>query len=576
MCNGYGKRMPAEENVVDNQADQADATTLLQMQNAALQHDKTALTLQKESLRATITQLRHEIALFHKRLYGHRTEKSGTAEMQLMLGDLLKTEAELQRQLDAQVEAARNAAGNNGNDDSKTPTPRNKPTGRRDLSASNLPQVVVVFDDAVLEAQGCTVVGVEESRQLMYRPASHAVLVKQVKKYAKPTASGDTTIVTAQAPPSMFPRGMLHTSMVAQLIVSKFALGTPNYRLEKFIEHQVGKLDRGLMSRYQEEGGNTFGPTVYAAMWRAAIETAGVISTDATGALIQPLREEGGNKLPRGCNKGHFFTAVADEEHVLFAYLEKHTQAEVAKLFAGFKGFLQADASSVYHLLEHGPRTPSLDDDAHVESVGVTLVGCWAHLRRYFYDAAICKHDAGVRGLKRIGAIYAADKPFDKLPPAERQTMRDRYVRPMIDEFFVWVEEARREHRDRTLASKALGYAHNQAVELRRVLDDPRLPLDNTRAERNLRTIVVGRKNWMFYGSDIHAQAAAVLFTMIASCRLHKIEPQQYLDETMRLIPQWPPDRYIELSPARWIETRAKLVAEELAAPLAFFTIPPA
>jgi transposase len=79
----------------------------------------------------------------------------------------------------------------------------------------------------------------------------------------------------------------------------------------------------------------------------------------------------------------------------------------------------------------------------------------------------------------------------------------------------------------------------------------------------------------MFYGSDIHAQAAAALFTIIASCRLHKIDPQQYLDETMRLIPQWPRDRYIELAPAYWVATRAKLVAAELAAPLAFFTIPP-
>jgi transposase len=574
MYNRYGKRVPSVKNVVDNAAaSRADESTVV----ATLQNEITGLTLQNESLRATIVQLRHEIALFHKRLYGNRTEKSRTAEMQLMLGDLLKTQADLQRQLDAQVAAAKSAAGND-DDGGKSPTPRPKPTGRRDLSASTLPQVVVVFDDAAMEAQGCIVIGVEESRQLLYRPASHAVLVKRVKKYAKPMASGDTTIVTAAVPPSMFPRGMLHTSMVAQLIVSKFALGTPNYRLEKFIEHQVGKLDRGLMCRYQEEAGNTYGPTVYAAMWRAALTSAGVMSADATGGLIQPLQDGSDNKMPRGCKKGHFFTVIADEEHVLFAYLEKHTQAEVAKLFAGFNGFLQADASSVYHLLEHGRKAPDLDhdDDAHNESKGVTLVGCWAHLRRYFYEAAICKYPIGVTGLKRIGAIYAADKPFNKLPLDQRQAMRDIHVRSMIDEFFGWVDQARHEHRDRTLASKALGYAHNQAAELRRVLDDPRLPLDNTRAERALRTIVVGRKNWMFYGSDIHAQAAAALFTMIASCRLHKIDPQRYLDETMRLIPQWPRDRYIELAPANWVATRAKLVPAELAAPLAFFTIPTA
>ncbi len=99
-------------------------------------------------------------------------------------------------------------------------------------------------------------------------------------------------------------------------------------------------------------------------------------ATDATGALIQPLRDERDNKLPRSCKKGHFFTAVADEAHVLFAYLEKHTQAEVAKLFAGFNGYLQADASSVYHLLEHGRTVPQLDDAAPLADSGVTLVGC--------------------------------------------------------------------------------------------------------------------------------------------------------------------------------------------------------
>ena len=148
------------------------------------------------------------------------------AELQLMLGNLLAAGADLQCKFDTQVAAAQ-AAG--GNENGPVFVLRRKPKGRRDLSASTLPQVVVVFDDAVLEAQGCTVLGVEESWQLIHRPASHAVLVKQVKKYHPPTAANDTTIVTAAALLSMFPRGMLHTSLVAQLIVSKFAADTPNY-----------------------------------------------------------------------------------------------------------------------------------------------------------------------------------------------------------------------------------------------------------------------------------------------------------------------------------------------------------
>lgn len=125
------------------------------------------------------------------------------------------------------------------------------------------------------------------------------------------------------------------------------------------------------------------------------------------------------------------------------------------------------------------------------------------------------------------------------------------------------------------LATKALGYAFNQEVELRRVLDDGAIPLDNTRAERALRKIVVGRKNWMFYGSDTHAEAAAAIFSLIGSCRLHRIDPFTYFDEVLRLLPYWPRDRYLELAPVHWAATRARLDPDELAMPIGSFTVPP-
>ncbi len=154
--------------------------------------------------------------------------------------------------------------------------------------------------------------------------------------------------------------------------------------------------------------------------------------------------------------------------------------------------------------------------------------------------------------------------------------MRDAHVRPLIDSFFLWVKEARASADGRNLATRAIGYAHNQEAELRRVLDDGKLPLDNTRSERSLRKIVVGRKNWMFYGSDAHAENAAAIFSIIASCRLHSLNPQQYLDEILRILPYWPRDRYLELAPNNWLATRAKLDPDELNAPLCSFTIPAA
>jgi hypothetical protein len=240
---------------------------------------------------------------------------------------------------------------------------------------------------------------------------------------------------------------------------------------------------------------------------------------------VQPEKSSNGQR--QACKKGHFFTAVVDCDHVRFAYAEKHTQDFVKKVFGSFTGFLQCDASNVYDILERGP--PSEDDET------VTLVGCWAHCRRYFFEAAICKHQVGVQGLLRIRAIYAADDAFRKLPPVKRKAL-DTHVRPLIESFFERVKTARHATLGRSLATKALGYAFNQEQELRRVLDDGRLPLDNTRSERSLRKIVVGRKNWMFYGSDTHAESAAAIFSLIASCRLHRLDAEQYLDEILRVL----------------------------------------
>jgi transposase len=198
------------------------------------------------------------------------------------------------------------------------------------------------------------------------------------------------------------------------------------------------------------------------------------------------------------------------------------------------------------------------------------------HCRRGFFEAAICKYPVGIQGLMRIRALYATDDAFRSMPPAKRKLMRAEHLRPLLDDFFEWVKQSRSAADGRNLATKALGYAFNQEKELRRVLDDGRLPLDNTRSERSLRKIVVGRKNWMFYGSDTHAKSAAAIFSVIASCRLHGIDPEQYLDEILRVLPYWPKERMLELAPKNWNATRSKLRTDELDAPLCSFTIPAA
>jgi transposase len=527
---------------------------------ASLQSELVSLKLQIQSLHETIGNLTQENDLLRRRLLGNKTERSHTSEMQLTLGNLLEVQKALQEQLDEAVRKAAEEAEHNGGA-GDTSAKRKHGGGRPKLDASNLPRTIVEIKDATLE-ETAQRIGFDDSYLYLRKRGGWFVLVKRTIKYEVPSASGPSVLAAPQ-PESLFPKGLLHTSAVAYLLVQKFALGVPHHRLEQHMETEEVRIDRSTMCRYAEQAGGALGATIVQAMWQDAITNGSIISTDATSAMIQP--EKGSDGLRQACKKGHFFTAVSDCDHVLFAYVERHTQDAVKALFKGFKGYLQCDASNVYDILERGV------PDA---TASVALVGCFAHCRRYFFEAAICKYPVGVEGLARIGAMYAVDERFKKLPPAKRRQLRDTHLRPLLDDFFRWVHEVNLTLEGRNLATRALGYALNQQRELRRVLDDPRLPLDNTRSERSLRKVVVGRKAWMFYGSDTHAESAAALFTLIASCRLHRLDPEQYLDEVLRVLPYWSPDRYLELAPKFWATTRAKLDPKELEALLGPFTVP--
>jgi transposase len=542
----------------------ASLISTLQVEMLSVKTRLTERETQVDSLQETIVNLAHENELLKRRLYGTKTERLRTSENQLALGNLLDDEKQLQKQLNDAIANAK-AESDEPGEPAPPPTPKTKPKGRRDLLSSDLPRILVDIRDPRLE-QTAKHIGWDESPQLMYRRGGFAVLVKRTAKYEVIGKDGPT-VLGVDLPETLFPRGLLHSSVVAYILVQKFGLGVPHYRLEQHLLDQGVELDRGMMSRYVDEAGGSLGASVVHAMWQDAIQNAAVISTDATGAMVQPEKRKDGQR--QACKNGHFFTAIVDCDHVLFAYTERHTQEAVRQLFGAFKGFLQSDASNVYDILDRGPPKDDDADDA------IKLVGCWAHCRRYFFEAAICKYQVGLQGLLRIRAIYAADDSFRKLPPAKRKLARDEHVRPLIDAFFDWVKQARFAQHGRNLATKAVGYATNQEQELRRVLADGRLPLDNTRAERSLRKIVVGRKNWMFYGSNSHAESAAAIFSLVASCRLHRIDPQQYLDEVMRALPDWPKERYLELSPKHWAATRSNLNTAELDSPLCAFTIPP-
>jgi hypothetical protein len=394
-------------------------------------------------------------------------------------------------------------------------------------------------------------------------------------KYRVSEVATDTmpAIATAEMPAELVVRSLAAPSLLAHVVSDKLCDGLPLHRQEDRFARLGVRLDRGTMCRWLEDLGMTVGATVVAAMRADALAHAFCIATDATGVLVQPI--PGGDQVRRACRRGHYFVQIADADHVFFEYTAKETSAAVGELFRGFSGYVQADAKSVYDLLFRPPDQRAAPDRGEPDDAARHEVGCWSHLRRKLWEAAITKDVVAREGLARITRIFALDRAWRGKPAEEIKSLREVHLRPHTDAFFAWIEvEYDRVRDQRGLLRTALGYAHRQRDPLTRFYDDGRLKLDNNASERELRRVAVGRKNWLFVGSDDHAQAAGNLLTLIASARLHHLDPEAYLRDLFRVLPHWPRDRFLELSPRDWLRTRHRLDAAELERELGPLTVP--
>ncbi len=441
--------------------------------------------------------------------------------------------------------------------------PRSKPKGRRNLDDSELPEERVEITHPELEGKA-EVIGTEESWRLAYRRGG-AVRLRVVRKvYKQVDDAGAATITTADAPKELCARLLASPSMLAHILFEKYGMGVPFYRQEARLELEQASIDRSTMCRYSEDVGASLGAIVEAAAHEAR-QSAFCLSTDATGVAIQPEPLPDGKR--QACRKGHFFVVLADRDHIFFEYQPKHTSAAVCAMFRGFSGYIQADAHAIYDAVFRGEASAGADPPKEV--------GCWSHARRKFWEAAISKHKTGGDGLYRIRRMFELDASWAQLAPEKRKLERRRKLAPLIDEFFEWARGEQRVHTERGLVATALGYAVRQEQALRRFLEDGRLKMENNAAERGLRTIAVGRKNWLFFGADDNAAAAANIFSLIASAKLHDLEPETYLAELIRVMPYWPRDRYLELAPKYWAATRATLDPGQLANEVGPLDVPP-
>jgi len=526
---------------------------------------------ERDKLRHAYEQLKGHLELLRRRIFLAKAERIDTRQLELEFAETKAKLDQLTKELDHVNDGAPpddDAGGSGGGDEGRpASTEKPKPSGRRDLRDLDIPEERVEIVDPVLEGKAERI-GFEESCSLGHRRGGPVRIVMARATY-KVTVEGEPTeFVTVDKPKEIYERGILAPSFIAYLLTKKFRWGMPFHRLSLELASEGIALDDSTMCRYAEHVGATLG-CIVDAMAKEAKETAFCLSTDATGVAIQPVRLPDGKR--QACAKGHFFVVLADKDHVFFEYQPKHTSDAVCTMFRGFKGYIQADAHCVYDALFRG--------DARVEETDKPPdeVACWSHCRRKFWEAAVStKEPAAREALLRTRALFKLEEDWAHLAPKQRHERRQRVSRPMLDDFFAWADGVFERVRGvRGPLATAFGYAIRQRDALRRFLDDGRLRLENNASERALRSIAVGRKAWLFFGSGDHAQAAANIFSLIASCVLHGLDVESYLADIIRVLPYWPRDRYLELAPKYWARTRTRLDERELELPIGHVTVPP-
>lgn len=438
---------------------------------------------------------------------------------------------------------------------------RTKSSGREALDTASLPEVPIELVPEEVKRLGLDAfeqIGVEETRVVEHRKSSLVVLVIRRPKFKAKTAeavaalpptaaevveTGDEVesgarIVSANAPELPIVRGLAGPGLLADSIVKRWDDHDPLNRLERIYERDGLRIAKSTMCGWHEQLAELCIALVLA-MRRDAMRQP-YLCTDATGVLVLH---------PERCKRGHFWVLVAPGLHVLFEYTESHDKNAVSQIMRDYRGYLVADAHVVY-------------DHLYVDG-SIVEVACWFHARRYYFKALASDPERARTALGHIGALFRIEREIADQSRSKKEAARRARSKPVLDKYFEWCAQQAELVLDESPIQKAIQYSLNHEQALRRFLDDGRLPLSNNISERELRRQALGRRNWLFVGSDDGAKVNAVFVSLLASCRLHDIEPRDYLRDLFCLLPDWPQARLLELAPAYWQQTREQHDTQE-------------
>jgi transposase len=382
--------------------------------------------------------------------------------------------------------------------------------------------------------------GIDVTEELDFVPASLQVIAHHRPKYAC-RHCGDH-VVQQPLPARLIERGRPGPGLLAHVVISKVGDHLPLHRQSGILARHGVAIARSTLADWMAAVAEAVRP-LYAHL-KAEVLASAIIQTDDTPVpVLDRTRDR--------TKTGRLWPYCGDAAHpaIVFDYTPTRARDGPVAFLGDWAGYLQADAYPGYDVLFATGR--------------MVEVGCWAHARRKIFEARTSDRVHAHQGIAFIRRLYDVERATAAATPAERHAARQAQSVPILAEIRAWLDGAQDRVLPRSPMGEALTYLHNQWTALTRYCDDGRLQIDNNRAERAVRPIAIGRKNWTFAGSDRGAEHLAILASLVATCRENAIEPFAYLRDVLAKLPTHPTTRLAELTPRGW---QAALAAESAAA----------
>jgi transposase len=477
-----------------------------------------------------IRRLRHMVEQLLRSRYGPRRERVNENQLFLFAAEILNTE----KSEPAQEEKP------------SSWRPKRKGHGRQRLPKS-LKRQRVVFDLADHEKQcphcrgELNRIGEEISERLEYVPASMMVIEEACQKYV---CENGCTIVTAGKPMAAIEKGLPGPGLLAHVVVNKYADHLPLHRQEAIFRRQGVTLSRKTMCDWMRRCAVLVSP-LYDRM-KAAVLGSKVMQTDDTPVnVLDP-------SLPR-TRTGRIWTYVGDRGHpyTVYDYTPTRSRDGPDAFMKEFHGYLQADAYSGY------------DELYRDRNRNITEVACWAHARRRHFEAQSSDLMRSTVILAYIRLLYDVEREARKMGLTREATKALRQAKsvPILEDIKAYLEREQPAVLPKSPEGTAISYTLSNWDALIRYCDDGDLEIDNNGAERSLRGIAVGRKNWTFLGSDNGGRTAAILTSITATCKRLGVDPFEYLRDVFQRISAHPHSNLDDLLPDRWKDNQAVATA---------------